>query len=72
MLPLALGLGEGTEMMRPLAITVVGGLTVSTLLTLVVIPCTYLIVHKTAGRIRKVVIGEGADASPRPVPEAAD
>ena len=70
MLPLALGLGEGTEMMRPLAIAVVGGLTVSTLLTLVVIPCAYLIVHKTAERIKRVVVGEGG--TPEPVPEAAD
>ena len=70
MLPLALGLGEGTEMMRPLAIAVVGGLTVSTLLTLVVIPCAYLIVHKTAERIKRVVVGEGGPGEP--VPEAAD
>ena len=70
MLPLALGLGEGTEMMRPLAITVVGGLTASTLLTLIVIPCTYLIVHKAADRIKALVIGE--DRGSRPVPEAAD
>jgi multidrug efflux pump subunit AcrB len=70
MLPLAMGLGEGTEMMRPLAITVVGGLSVSTLLTLVVIPCTYLIVHKTAERIKALVIGEGGET--RPLPEAAD
>jgi CzcA family heavy metal efflux pump len=68
MLPLAIGLGEGTEMMRPLAITVVGGLSVSTLLTLVVIPCTYLIVHRAAARLKDWVIG-GAKA---PVPEAAD
>ena len=38
MMPLALGLGEGSEMMQPLAIAVVGGLTVSTLLTLFVVP----------------------------------
>jgi hypothetical protein len=49
---------------------VVGGLSVSTLLTLVVIPCTYLIVHKTAERIKALVIG--GEGEPRPVPEAAD
>jgi CzcA family heavy metal efflux pump len=70
MLPLALGLGEGTEMMRPLALAVVGGLTVSTLLTLVVIPCAYLIVHKTSERIKRLVVGERGTREP--VPEAAD
>jgi HAE1 family hydrophobic/amphiphilic exporter-1 len=41
LLPMALGLGAGDELRRPLAITVIGGLTVATLLTLVVIPCLY-------------------------------
>ncbi len=40
-LPLALGLGEGAEVRAPMAITVIGGLLVSTLLTLVVIPVVY-------------------------------
>jgi len=40
-LPLALGLGEGAEIRRPMAITVIGGLTVSSLLTLLVIPVLY-------------------------------
>lgn len=53
MLPLALGLGEGSELMQPLAITVVGGLTVSTLLTLLVVPCVYLIVDATSLRLRR-------------------
>jgi len=38
LLPLALGLGPGAEMQRPLAIAVIGGLTVSTLVTLVFVP----------------------------------
>src|SRR3546814_4562563 len=37
-LPLALAVGEGAEVRSPMAITVIGGLLVSTLLTLVVIP----------------------------------
>jgi HAE1 family hydrophobic/amphiphilic exporter-1 len=40
-LPLALALGEGAEVRSPMAITVIGGLLVSTLLTLVVIPVVY-------------------------------
>ena len=40
-LPLALAFGEGAEVRSPMAITVIGGLVVSTLLTLVVIPVVY-------------------------------
>jgi HAE1 family hydrophobic/amphiphilic exporter-1 len=40
-LPLALGHGEGSEIRAPMAITVIGGLAVSTLLTLLVIPVVY-------------------------------
>lgn len=44
--PLALGIGEGAGLRAPLAITVVGGLFVSTLLTLFVIPTLYLIFER--------------------------
>jgi HAE1 family hydrophobic/amphiphilic exporter-1 len=40
-LPLALAFGEGAEVRSPMAITVIGGLIVSTLLTLIVIPVVY-------------------------------
>lgn len=48
LLPMALGLGEGAELRTPMALTVVGGLLTSTLLTLVVIPALYLLLdfHK--------------------------
>lgn len=39
--PLALGWGEGAEVRAPMALTVIGGLAVSTLLTLVVVPVVY-------------------------------
>ena len=38
---MALGFGEGAEVRTPMAITVIGGLLTSTLLTLVVIPVVY-------------------------------
>jgi HAE1 family hydrophobic/amphiphilic exporter-1 len=41
LLPLSLGFGEGAEIQRPLAITVMAGLSSATLLTLVVIPVLY-------------------------------
>ncbi|MCZ6600425.1 MAG: efflux RND transporter permease subunit, partial [Acidobacteria bacterium] len=43
LLPMALGLGAGDELRAPLAITVIGGLLLATVLTLVVIPCVYRI-----------------------------
>ena len=49
--PLWFGWGEGLEMLRPLAITVIGGLLTSTLLTLFVIPCVYTLFHARAAGI---------------------
>ncbi|MCP4149574.1 MAG: efflux RND transporter permease subunit [bacterium] len=46
LLPLAIGIGEGAEVRAPMAITVIGGLFVSTLLTLVVIPVVYSIMDR--------------------------
>lgn len=41
MLPMALGIGEGSELWQPMGISIIGGLTLSTLLTLVVVPVMY-------------------------------
>ncbi len=46
LLPMAIGAGEGAEVRQPMAITVIGGLVVSTLLTLVVIPVVYSLVAR--------------------------
>jgi HAE1 family hydrophobic/amphiphilic exporter-1 len=46
LLPLAIGFGDGAELRAPMGITVIGGLLVSTLLTLVVIPVMYSIVDR--------------------------
>ncbi len=46
MMPLALGLGEGAEIRAPMAITVIGGLLMSTLLTLIVVPVLYSLVDR--------------------------
>jgi len=55
LLPMALGLGEGAELRAPLAVTVIGGLSVATVLTLVVIPVVYSLVSP--------------DRQPAPIPD---
>ena len=46
LLPMAIGVGEGSEVRTPMAIAVIGGLLVSTLLTLVVIPVVYSLLDR--------------------------
>ncbi len=45
-MPLAIGVGDGNEVRAPMAITVIGGLLISTLLTLVVIPVVYTLLDR--------------------------
>ena len=56
LMPMAMGLGEGAELRAPLAVTVIGGLSVATLLTLFVIPVVYSLVD------RKTYAGDEATA----------
>lgn len=66
MVPTALALEEGGEMMQPLAVVIIGGLSVSTLVTLVLIPVIYIIfddlekkfshrIHKITGKISEKI-----------------
>lgn len=45
-LPLAVGIGAGAEMRRPMALAVIGGVTISTMFTLFVVPCAYMVMSK--------------------------
>ncbi len=49
-LPLAIGLGDGAEIRQPMAVTVLAGLTVSTVLTLLVIPVMYALMDRKPDR----------------------
>jgi multidrug efflux pump subunit AcrB len=49
MLPLALALGAGSQMLQPLAIAVIGGLCVSMVLSLVVTPLVYFLLTRHRG-----------------------
>ncbi len=46
MLPLALGIGEGAEMLQPLAVTIVWGLSFSMLVSLILVPIMYELTHR--------------------------
>ncbi|MCI0452217.1 MAG: efflux RND transporter permease subunit, partial [Candidatus Latescibacteria bacterium] len=46
MVPLAIGLGGGAQLQRPLALTIIGGLTLTTALTLLYTPVMYMLCHR--------------------------
>jgi len=50
LIPLAVGGGEGSEIRNPLALTVIGGLAASTLMTLILVPVIYTIFEEMRGR----------------------
>jgi CzcA family heavy metal efflux pump len=54
MLPLAYGIGSGADMLRPLAIAVIGALCVSVLLSLVATPTVYYVLRASLGRSEAV------------------
>jgi len=64
-LPPALGLGSGSEIRTPMAIAVIGGLVVSTVLSLLVVPAFYVTTDSLLAKVR----GRRRSASP-PVAEA--
>jgi HAE1 family hydrophobic/amphiphilic exporter-1 len=49
LIPMAIGLGDGAEIRQPMAVTVIAGLSASTVLTLIVIPTLYQFVDRLSG-----------------------
>jgi multidrug efflux pump subunit AcrB len=66
LIPMALGIGEGSETNLPLARAVIGGLTVSTFFTLFLIPALYTLLERFARRERDVE-AEGDSVHPEPL-----
>jgi len=65
LLPMAMGFGEGAEVRAPMAVTVIGGLLVSTFLTLLVIPVVYsLIDRKRWAQVAVPAAGQTSGARP--------
>ena len=64
MLPLAIGIGQGTELMQPLAVAMVGGIIVASALTLLVVPAVYVAAHAITDRVRRAVVGDRKQPSP--------
>ena len=54
MLPLAIGLGEGYEILQPLAVTVIGGILIGTFLTLIILPGMYVLLADLFSRFGMV------------------
>ena len=60
MIPIALAVGRGSEFRAPLGIVLLGGLTVSTLLTLIVIPCMYSVMDDLTRFLGRIIWKRGA------------
>jgi hydrophobe/amphiphile efflux-1 (HAE1) family protein len=60
--PEALARGSGSEVIRPMAIAVIGGVSVSTFLTLFVVPCAYSLFSKLEGTQHKAGLKEALEA----------
>jgi multidrug efflux pump subunit AcrB len=51
MLPIALGLGAGSELRQPMAVAIIGGLMTSSLLSLIVVPVLYTLLEDSWGKL---------------------
>jgi HAE1 family hydrophobic/amphiphilic exporter-1 len=56
MLPIAIGMGEGSNIVQPLGIAVSGGLVISTLFTLFMVPCILSLIRVKSGRKHEEVL----------------
>jgi multidrug efflux pump subunit AcrB len=66
LLPLALGLGAGAELQKPLALAVIGGLGLSTLVTLYAVPSAYIAIHRRMPSTKRHRLNFGHTHEPAP------
>jgi multidrug efflux pump subunit AcrB len=60
--PLALGTGTGSELRRPLGISIVGGLLISQMLTLYTTPVVYLAFDRLARKLARYRVGNTTES----------
>jgi HAE1 family hydrophobic/amphiphilic exporter-1 len=70
-IPGAMAFGAGSEVMRPMAITTIGGVIVSTFLTLFVVPCAYSLASRIESQKHDKALKEALEVLGEQVPEAA-
>jgi multidrug efflux pump subunit AcrB len=63
MLPSALGLGDGSEFRAPMAVAVIGGLIVSTALSLLFVPAFHIAMDDLSNFLTRMVVGKKAVAT---------
>jgi len=63
LVPMALKLGAGSETYAPLARAIIGGLGVSVILTVFIVPCAYFIIHRRNERVAKNAGDQGESVS---------
>ena len=71
LLPMALGIGEGAEVRAPMAITVIGGVLLTTFLTLLVIPVVYSVMDRKEF-VAKEPLTDAPGPAPQKPPQAED
>jgi HAE1 family hydrophobic/amphiphilic exporter-1 len=72
LVPMAIGIGEGAELQAPLARVVIGGLTASTMITLVLIPVLYMIFEEFSERSKERAEARRKDLEPQTSPASGD
>ena len=72
LIPMAIGIGEGAELQAPLARVIIGGLTASTMITLLLIPVLYMIFEQFAERAKERVTEKESKLRPQTSPASGD
>ncbi|MCC6262447.1 MAG: efflux RND transporter permease subunit [Bryobacterales bacterium] len=72
LVPMAIGIGEGAELQAPLARVIIGGLTASTMITLVLIPVLYMLFEQYSERAKERAAARRKDLDVQPSPASGD